>query len=84
MGTAQHRLGGLAHDALHHLMFKNRYLNELISDWFCMFPIYFYNPNEGKTYLMPWAIHLMKNREYQKVAQILAHERAISELITAT
>src|SRR4030095_3666420 len=40
MGVAQHRLGGLAHDALHHLMFKNRYLNELVSDWFCMFPIF--------------------------------------------
>jgi len=40
MGVAQHRLGGLAHDGLHHLMFKNRYLNELVSDLFCMFPIY--------------------------------------------
>src|SRR4029453_3157396 len=40
MGVAQHRLGGLAHDALHHLLFKNRYLNELVSDWFCMFPIF--------------------------------------------
>ena len=40
MGVAQHRLGGLAHDALHHLMFKNRYLNEWISDCFCMFPIF--------------------------------------------
>src|SRR4030095_5477954 len=40
MGLSQHRLGGLAHDALHHLLFKNRYLNELVSDLFCMFPIY--------------------------------------------
>jgi fatty acid desaturase len=40
VGVGQHRLGGLAHDALHHLMFKNRYLNELVSDWFCMFPIF--------------------------------------------
>src|SRR5262245_35729953 len=40
VGAAQHRLGGLAHDALHHLLFKNRLLNEIVSDWFCMFPIY--------------------------------------------
>lgn len=39
VGVGQHRLGGLAHDALHHQLFKNRYLNEIISDVFCMLPI---------------------------------------------
>lgn len=40
VGAGQHQLSGLAHEAVHHILFKNRYWNDLISDWFCMFPIY--------------------------------------------
>lgn len=39
MGGLQHRLAGLAHEAAHYCLFRNRLLNELISDLFCMFPI---------------------------------------------
>lgn len=39
IGAAQHQLTVLAHEASHHTLFKHRLLNELISDWFCMFPM---------------------------------------------
>jgi fatty acid desaturase len=35
----QHRLSGLGHEAGHYALFKNRLANELVSDWFCMFPL---------------------------------------------
>ena len=37
--VCQHRLSGLAHDASHFVLFRNRLANELISDLFLMFPI---------------------------------------------
>src|SRR5476649_1100767 len=40
IGAGQHQLSGLAHEAVHHILFKNRFWNDLISDWFCMFPMY--------------------------------------------
>jgi fatty acid desaturase len=40
VGAGQHQLGGLAHEGVHHILFKNRKLNDLASDWFTMFPIY--------------------------------------------
>jgi fatty acid desaturase len=40
VGAGQHQLSGLAHEAVHHILFKNRFWNDLISDWFCMFPMY--------------------------------------------
>lgn len=40
VGAGQHQLGGLAHEGVHHILFKNRKLNDLASDWFAMFPIY--------------------------------------------
>jgi fatty acid desaturase len=40
MGALQHQLTGLAHEGAHHMLFRNRYLNELASDWFCMFPLF--------------------------------------------
>ena len=40
IGAAQHRLAGLGHEGSHHVLFKNRWLNELIADWFCMFPVF--------------------------------------------
>jgi fatty acid desaturase len=35
----QHRLSGLGHEGSHYALFRNRLLNELASDVFCMFPL---------------------------------------------
>jgi fatty acid desaturase len=40
VGAGQHQLTGLAHEAAHHTLFKNRSWNELASDWLCMFPLF--------------------------------------------
>lgn len=40
IGAGQHQLTGLAHEASHHILFRNRLLNDLVSDWFCMFPMF--------------------------------------------
>lgn len=40
VGAGQHQLTGLAHEASHHTLFKNRFWNDLISDLACMFPLY--------------------------------------------
>jgi len=40
IGAGQHQLTGLAHEASHHILFKNRYFNDLASDVLCMFPLY--------------------------------------------
>jgi fatty acid desaturase len=40
VGAAQHHLSGLGHEASHHVLFRNRWLNEFVSDWFCMFPLF--------------------------------------------
>jgi fatty acid desaturase len=40
VGAGQHQLTGLAHEASHHILFKNRLFNDLASDWFCMFPLF--------------------------------------------
>jgi fatty acid desaturase len=40
VGAGQHQLSGLAHEAVHHILFKNRYLNDLASDLFCMLPLF--------------------------------------------
>ncbi len=39
IGAGQHQLTALAHEASHHTLFKNKLLNELVSDWCCMFPM---------------------------------------------
>jgi fatty acid desaturase len=39
VGALQHRLAGLGHEASHYTFMKNRYLNDLIPDIFCMFPL---------------------------------------------
>ena len=39
MGVGQHRLTILGHEASHYVLFRNRLLNELASDWLCMFPM---------------------------------------------
>src|SRR5438045_4205243 len=38
IGAGQHRLTTLGHEASHYTLFKNRKLNELASDFLCMFP----------------------------------------------
>jgi fatty acid desaturase len=40
IGAGQHQLSGLAHEGVHHILFRNRTLNELASDWFCLFPLF--------------------------------------------
>ncbi len=39
VGALQHRLAGLGHESSHYTFMKNRFLNDLIPDLFCMFPI---------------------------------------------
>jgi fatty acid desaturase len=40
VGAIQHRLAGLGHESSHHSFMKNRYLNDLIPDLLCMFPLF--------------------------------------------
>lgn len=40
IGAGQHQLTGLAHEASHHTLFRNRFLNDLASDWLCLFPLF--------------------------------------------
>ncbi len=48
IGAIQHRLAALGHEASHYSFLKNRLLNDLIVDLFCMFPllttVQFYRP----------------------------------------
>jgi fatty acid desaturase len=39
IGGLQHRLAGLGHESSHYTLLKNKFLNDLIADLFCMFPI---------------------------------------------
>lgn len=40
VGAGQHQLSGLTHEGSHYILFRNRTLNELASDWFGMFPLF--------------------------------------------
>lgn len=40
VGASQHQLGGAIHEGTHYILFANRRLNELASDWLAAFPIY--------------------------------------------
>jgi fatty acid desaturase len=40
IGGIQHRLAGLGHESSHYSFMKNRTLNDLIPDLFCMFPLF--------------------------------------------
>ncbi len=40
MGASQHQFGAVIHEATHYMLFENRKLNELASDWLAGFPIY--------------------------------------------
>jgi fatty acid desaturase len=40
IGASQHQLGGAVHEGTHFILFRNRMLNELASDWLAAFPIY--------------------------------------------
>jgi fatty acid desaturase len=40
VGAGQHQLSGLSHEGAHHILFRNRLLNEFVSDWFCLFPLF--------------------------------------------
>ena len=39
VGGIQHRLAGLGHESAHYTLLKNKFLNDLVGDLFCMFPI---------------------------------------------
>lgn len=39
VGGLQHRLAGLGHESSHYSFMRNRFLNDLIPDLFCMFPL---------------------------------------------
>src|SRR5580692_10746277 len=39
IGACQHRLTNMTHEASHYMLFRNRLLNDLVSDWLCMFPM---------------------------------------------
>ncbi|HVX15810.1 MAG TPA: fatty acid desaturase [Pirellulales bacterium] len=40
VGAVQHRFAGLGHEGAHWILLKNRFWNELVSDWFFMFPLF--------------------------------------------
>ena len=40
IGASQHELGGVLHEGTHYMLFANRRLNELASDWLAGFPMY--------------------------------------------
>lgn len=40
VGAGQHQLTALGHEASHHVLLTNRLANELVSDWFCMYPCF--------------------------------------------
>ena len=40
VGLGQHRLVMLAHEASHYLLFKDTRLNEIASNWFCLYPMW--------------------------------------------
>lgn len=40
IGASQHQLGGIVHEGTHYVLFADRKLNELASDWLAAFPIY--------------------------------------------
>jgi fatty acid desaturase len=40
IGGLQHRLAGLGHESAHYSFIRNRFLNDLIPDVFCMFPLF--------------------------------------------
>jgi fatty acid desaturase len=40
IGASQHQFGGIIHEGTHFILFENKTLNELASDWLAAFPIY--------------------------------------------
>ncbi|VTR94379.1 fatty acid desaturase : Fatty acid desaturase OS=Hyphomicrobium sp. (strain MC1) GN=HYPMC_1104 PE=4 SV=1: FA_desaturase [Gemmata massiliana] len=40
VGAGQHQLSGLAHEGSHYILFRNRFVNDLASDLFTMFPLF--------------------------------------------
>ncbi len=40
IGASQHQFGGAVHEGTHYMLFADRKLNELASDWFAAFPLF--------------------------------------------
>ena len=39
VGALQHRLAGLGHEASHYTLLRNKRLNDLVGDLYCLFPV---------------------------------------------
>src|SRR5258708_26392133 len=44
IGARQHQLTGLSHEASHHILFRNRFSNYLVSDMLFLFPLFSSTP----------------------------------------
>jgi len=51
VGALQHHLACLAHEAAHNTLFKSRYLNDLVGEWLCSFPMISSNFHYGLHHL---------------------------------
>ncbi len=51
VGAPQHHLACLAHEAAHNSLFKSRYLNDLVGEWLCSFPMISSNFHYGLHHL---------------------------------
>jgi fatty acid desaturase len=40
IGACQHQFGCVVHEGTHYILFRNRRMNEMVSDWLAAFPIY--------------------------------------------
>lgn len=56
IGASQHQLAGATHEATHYILFRNPLLNELVSDWLCLFPLF------SSTYL--FRLHHLAHHQY--------------------
>ncbi|HEV8715547.1 MAG TPA: fatty acid desaturase [Candidatus Binatia bacterium] len=56
VGASQHQLAGATHEATHYILFRNPLLNELVSDWLCLFPLF------SSTYM--FRLHHLAHHQY--------------------
>lgn len=56
IGASQHQLAGATHEATHYILFRNPLLNELVSDWLCLFPLF------SSTYM--FRLHHLAHHQY--------------------
>jgi fatty acid desaturase len=61
VGALQHHLACLAHEAAHNALFKSRYLNDLVGEWLCSFPMISSNFHYGLHHLAPTSLLMIRN-----------------------